>query len=358
LADAIKNSVLDMQKDSLKRERNVKSGILKELFILRKNYDLNLERISDLENKIAGIIEREVADKVSNFIKDDIINFEKMTPRFLDIARAKRTDSLCLIKDNEGKDFSDPEERGKFITDFYVKLYSVPEELKNVNFDGCVEKFLGEEICNNPIVTGMKICEDDKQRLDEPITLDELDKALQDSNFKSAPGIDGINNKFIKIIWDLVRHPLLRYIECCFRKGKLTPNFNTACIKLIPKKGDLTLIKNWRPISLLSCYYKIVSRVINQRLGTVIERITGRGQKAYNAKRYIHEVILNLSMCIENCKKEGKPGVIISVDQQKAFDSVLHGFCDDAFRFFGFGENFITMMNLIRQYAKLTTLRF
>jgi hypothetical protein len=193
----------------------------------------------------------------------------------------------------------------------------------------------------------MRLGEDDRLGLDQAITVAELDAALEDSNMKSAPGIDGINNKFIKGIWQIVRYPLLRYANCCFRKKKLTENFNTACIKLIPKKGDLSAIKNWRPISLLSCYYKIISRVINHRLGTVIDKVTGRGQKAYNSRRYIQEVIINLSNTINYCIQKNKSGVIISIDQQKAFDSILHGFCNEAYRFFGFGENFISMMSTL-----------
>jgi hypothetical protein len=42
--------------------------------------------------------------------------------------------------------------------------------------------------------------------------------------------------------------------------------FRTASIRLIPKKGNVSQIKNWRPISLLSNFYKIISRTVNNRL--------------------------------------------------------------------------------------------
>ena len=81
------------------------------------------------------------------------------------------------------------------------------------NLEGCVEAFLGADICNNPIVQGMRISQAEKEQLDRPITLDELDNALKTSNKKSAPGIDGVNNKLITIIWGLVRKPLLKCAE-------------------------------------------------------------------------------------------------------------------------------------------------
>jgi Reverse transcriptase (RNA-dependent DNA polymerase) len=193
----------------------------------------------------------------------------------------------------------------------------------------------------------MKLSEEERNRLDLPLTIEELDMSMQQSNMNSAPGVDGVSNKFIKKVWHWIRTPLLNYAHCCFRKGTLTKTFNTACIKLIPKKGDTGQLKNWRPISLLSCYYKIISRCINNRLGTVIGKITGRCQKAYTPNRYIHEVTINLTNAINHCVENKVPGMIVSIDQQKAFDSVLREFCADAYRFFGFGENFINMMTTL-----------
>jgi Reverse transcriptase (RNA-dependent DNA polymerase) len=66
----------------------------------------------------------------------------------------------------------------------------------------------------------------------------------------------------------------LLYSLCCFRKGSLTHSFRSACIRLIPKKGSPKKIGNWRPISLLSNLYKILSRALNNRLKIVLDRMT------------------------------------------------------------------------------------
>ena len=297
----------------------------------------------EAEDTLNSILEVELEDKVKNYIKTDVINNEKMTPQFLSMAKSFSNDSLSVICNNESVPFNNAAERGLYIKEFYSKLYEIPED-KPANLAGCVEAFLGPEIVNHPTVLGMKISAEEKNRLDEPISLFELDNAAKCANKKSAPGIDGVSNVMIQKIWDLVRVPLHKYAICCFRKRKLTDTFKTASIKLIPKKGNTKQIKNWRPISLLSCYYKIISRVINTRLGLVIDRITGRGQKAYNSKRFIHEVIVNLTNNISHCNSNNVPGVIVSIDQSKAFDSIYNDFCNDAFRFFGFGETFIEMM--------------
>ena len=98
---------------------------------------------------------------------------------------------------------------------------------------------------------------------------------------------------------------------------------------------------------MLSCYYKVISRVINTRLGTVIDKVTSRSQKAYNGKRHIHGVLINMAGNIAFCKERQVPGAIISIDQTNEFDSIYHGFCEVAYRFFGFGECFIGMMTTL-----------
>jgi hypothetical protein len=110
-----------------------------------------------------------------------------------------------------------------------------------------------------------------------------------------------------------------------------------AVIKLIPKKGDTTLIKNWRPISLLSNFYKIISRLINSRLQKVVDRLLSRAQKGFTKSRQIHEVIVNCMETMDLCKKHNIKGVLASIDQAKAFDSVSHSYMLKVYEFFGFG---------------------
>ena len=67
--------------------------------------------------------------------------------------------------------------------------------------------------------------------------------------------------------------------------GQLSYNLKTFNVKHIPKKGDLRSISNWRPICLLSVYYKIISTVIANRLKKVIEKICGKWQKGYSPSK-------------------------------------------------------------------------
>ena len=77
---------------------------------------------------------------------------------------------------------------------------------------------------------------------------------------------------------------------------------------------------------MLSNFYKIISRVINNRLKKVTNRILSRAQKGFNQKRFIQEAILNTLETIDFCKSNNIKGVLVSIDQSKAFDCAGHSF--------------------------------
>ena len=149
------------------------------------------------------------------------------------------------------------------------------------------------DICQHPLVRGSILTQNEREKLDRELSPLELDKSLEQANTKSAPGVDGFSYIFIKKFWNIYRTPLYNCAKNSLENQTLPESFLTAKIKLIPKKGDQSKIGNWRPISLLSNFYKIISRAINNRLKEVSYGILSRAQKGFNQKRQIHETIIN-----------------------------------------------------------------
>ena len=99
-------------------------------------------------------------------------------------------------------------------------------------------------------------------------------------------------------------------------------------LTLIPKKGkDLRYLKNWRPLTLLNTDYKILTKLLAARLQEVIKKIVHPDQSGYIQGRFIGQNIRTTFDIIEYCKTFDIPGMIITIDFEKAFDS-FHGlFC-------------------------------
>jgi hypothetical protein len=137
------------------------------------------------------------------------------------------------------------------------------------------------------------------------------------------------------------------YANFSFEEGHLTQSFNSVSIKLIPKKGDITKIKNWCPISLLNNVFKIIAKAIDARLQTVNEIILSRGQKGFTSKRNLHECIMNITETIAFAETEKLPAFVLALDMAKAFDTVRHDYMLHVYKFFGLGEKFVRMLNTI-----------
>lgn len=309
--------------------------------MLKRDYSANVLRIWDLESKLTALSDQEIRLELEKFPIYDHLSAEKMSPHFLKLAKATKADKrLSDICKPNGEKFDSDGERNNYIRDNYGSIYRIPENRTALEPD-CIESFLGPEMCNSDTVQNSKLSVEDRDRLESPLTIEELDKAVKQSKSNTACGSDGIGNKFLKKFWNLIRKPLFHYATTAFQEGRLSDSFKVASIKLIPKKGDHTQLTNWRPISLLNCSYKIIAKAMDNRLGSVTDRILSRAQKGFAANRFIQEVLINSIEYIAGCKAEGKEEVVLTIDQHKAFDSTRHDFLTLAYKFFGFGENFI-----------------
>ncbi len=334
LVDVTKKAGVRMQK-TLSRIKGI--GVLhleNTLSELKISYNTNINLITETENKLRAIRDNELRDKLRDTKIFEYLNAERATPLLLNLAKKKnKAETLETITADNGDKLHNTCTRGEYIRNFYSTLFE-----KDCSVTGEIEDFLGNDICNHPLVWESKLKENEVTELDRPLSIEELDKALEKANIKSAPGVDGFSYRFIRTFWDIYRYPLFTVATDGLENNTLPGFFKTAIIKLIPKKGDTTKIKNWRPISLLSNFYKIISRLINTRLQKIVDRVMSRAQKGFTKSRQIQEVIINVMETMDFCNKNGIKGALVSFDQAKAFDSVSHDYMIKVYKFFGFGE--------------------
>jgi hypothetical protein len=269
-------------------------------------------------------VDLELRSEIENLNSFEYLNDEKKTPYFVSLAKSNKavasTDNIC---DENGVPFNSSTARNEYVRNFYAKLYGIPDDQPE-NVEGCIENFIGAEILNSRLVRDSKIPADKAEELERDITIEELDISVLQGN-RSAAGMDGLSNCFIKRYWKYFRTPLHRYLLKCLQGSKLTDSFRTAKIKIIPKKGDSSKIGNWRPISLLSCLYKVASRALNNRLKKVRDIMFSRAQKGFTNERHIQEVLINVSEGIAYCKQNDIPACILSIDQCCQVLTSIHG---------------------------------
>jgi len=104
-----------------------------------------------------------------------------------------------------------------------------------------------------------------KEDLEVLFSEEEITRALFDCCGDKAPGPDGMTMAFLQANWDTVRGDVLAMFSEFHKNGKYVSSLNSTFIALIPKKADAQNIKDYRPISLVGCMYKLLSKVLSSK---------------------------------------------------------------------------------------------
>ncbi|KHN42744.1 Transposon TX1 putative 149 kDa protein, partial [Glycine soja] len=101
---------------------------------------------------------------------------------------------------------------------------------------------------------------------------------------------------------------------------------NASFITLIPKVADPQFLNDYKPISLIGCIYKIVSKVLANRMKRVMHAIIHETQSAFIEGRHLLHSVLIANEVIEDAKRNNKSCLIFKVDFEKAYDSISWDF--------------------------------
>ena len=143
-----------------------------------------------------------------------------------------------------------------------------------------------------------QISENQKNVLDSPITLQELKIAILSMNNDKCPGLDGYPIEFYKTFWtDLspTLHSLMLRYSTSFTMNSTAKQ---GVISLLDKPNkDLLQVRNWRPLTMLNCDYKIYAKIIANRLQLVIPDIIHEDQKGFVKGRSTAHNLEEIAIC-------------------------------------------------------------
>ena len=135
-------------------------------------------------------------------------------------------------------------------------------------------------------------------------------------------------------------------IKESWENGSFPVSFNTGIISLIHKNDQRDDLKNYRPITLTNCDYKILAFVFAERLQNVFTSIVHTDQVGYIRQRFIGCSIRNIIDIYKHLEENDIDGAILCIDFAKAFDTVEHEFIYKTLEKFNFGENFISWIKI------------
>ncbi|GJV37784.1 RNA-directed DNA polymerase, eukaryota, reverse transcriptase zinc-binding domain protein [Tanacetum coccineum] len=161
---------------------------------------------------------------------------------------------------------------------------------------------------------------------------------VADSNILPQMRPDGFTFKFFKKHWTTIEHDVISYVRHIEVSGLIPRGCNSSFITLVPKVDDPLVVGEFRPISLIGCQYKIISKILANRLSQVVSSEVSDVQMAYIKNRQIIDGPLMVDEIIAWAKKHKGRLMFLKVDFEKAFDLLRWSFLFSVLEQMGFSS--------------------
>ncbi|KAL6566436.1 hypothetical protein OROGR_002051 [Orobanche gracilis] len=190
-----------------------------------------------------------------------------------------------------------------------------------------------------PVLDGInfkKISNNERCMLTARFEEEEIKEAVWNCDGDKSPGPDGYNFTFIKNFWSCLKNDIIKMVDNFYERGCFPRGSNASFLVLIPKCNSPQGYGDFRPISLVGCIYKILSKLLAARLKKVMGSIISQCQSAFISGRFILDGAVVANEIIDFAKKKKKKCLIFKVDFEKAYDSVNWGFLNYMMERMGF----------------------
>ncbi|XP_074297716.1 uncharacterized protein LOC141628475 [Silene latifolia] len=169
--------------------------------------------------------------------------------------------------------------------------------------------------------------------LNKAVTNDDIKSIFFSIPIDKSPGPDGYTSAFFKDTWDIVGADVCASIKDFFATGKLLTQINATNITLIPKCDRPTSVKQFRSIACCNMIYKVISKLLYNRLAQVLPDIISENQGAFIKGRSIIENVLICQDLVKMYNRKAvSPRCLFDIDLQKAYDTVEWDFVEQLFK--------------------------
>ena len=168
---------------------------------------------------------------------------------------------------------------------------------------------------------------------------DDVKNVVFSLNKDGAPGPDGFGAFFFQHFQNTIHNDLFNAVIQLFTSGWMIPNYNANTIVLIPKFDNAEFVEQYRPITLANFKFKVITKILADRLATIMPFIISEEQRGFIKGREIKDCILLTSEAANLLHKEAFGGnLAMKIDISKAFDTLDWNFLIKVLQSFGFDQ--------------------
>ncbi|XP_074308855.1 uncharacterized protein LOC141643553 [Silene latifolia] len=306
-----------------------------------------LVKLNSCERTESNVKERrEIKTRIAKLIKQEEL-FWRQRSRVIWLKEGDRNTAYFHRKARQRKQ----KNHIKFIINDQGRKVETQEGIKKVAVDYFTQLFASSEpVLMEDDFRGVegRVTGDMNQSLKEPYTGADVLDALNQMHPQKAPGPDGMNALFFQTYWHIVGASVIKGCLAILNGDGISEEINMTHIVLIPKKKEASSMAEFRPISPCNVIYKIVSKVLANRLKRFLGDIVSENQSAFVPGRLITDNILVAFELFHYMKNSRGGGghMALKLDMAKAYDRIEWSFLEGTLRDMGFDDRWCNRVML------------
>lgn len=191
----------------------------------------------------------------------------------------------------------------------------------------------------------------DMSGLDDRFTESEIWDVIKSMHPDKAPGPDGFTARFLQVAWEIIRPDIMAALDAFWHNGRNLHSINDAILILLPKTTEATSNKDYRPISLIHCLGKLLSKALVNRLAPKLNVLVHKSQSAFIKGRSIHDNFRFVQKAARLLHARKKSRLLLKIDITKAFDSVAWPFLLELMAHMGFPPAWLDWTSMLLSSA-------
>ncbi|KAL2924062.1 hypothetical protein RDABS01_015553, partial [Bienertia sinuspersici] len=224
----------------------------------------------------------------------------------------RKRNKILYLKDEVGNEFFDKVDISNHASSFFLKLFTTE---KSFSLSPSTSYAASLFVSHRP-------------------SFGEIRDAVFSMGPYKAPGEDGFHNFFYQKHWSVVQNEVCHLVWDVFASCRVPPAINKTIISLIPKVDHPESLKHYRPISLCNSTYKIVSKILVQRIRPLLQNIISPNQNSFLPGRgtEVNYIVASEALHSTRIKKGRKSFFALKVDLEKAYDRLEWDFIRECLR--------------------------
>ncbi|CAI5457403.1 unnamed protein product [Closterium sp. Yama58-4] len=182
----------------------------------------------------------------------------------------------------------------------------------------------------------------DSDKLAKDWTEEEVKNVFSVMAANKSPRKDGLPNELFQAHWDLLGKGFMALAKVFATSAVLSTEVKEAVMILLHKKGDKDQLNNYRPITLLNFTYKVLARVVADRMTKVLSKVISPEQYGFLLGRRLTDALGLVADIIDTARNNNEDWFLLLFDFRKAFDSVSRGYLFRTLRSMVFPERLVS----------------